>query len=89
MDVGDLPWYYYKKPTLEWYFEVRSTTTDSCFDWKTTEWGEWKYEYKIEYSLHHNYMYAKSMLEDFRLRHEPSYCDSWKWEYRATLRKIT
>lgn len=87
--ANDLPYHWDKEPALEWYFEVRSTTFDSWPDHAVVEWGEWGFEYKSPYSFHHGYKYAKSMLSQFRLGHENPICDNWKWEYRATLRKIT
>ena len=87
--ASDLKYYSNAPDQWEWYFEVRSTTNDSCLLGHPEEWGRWGYAYSIEYSPNHNYRYAKSMLKQYRLGHEPSVYSHWKWEYRATLRKFT
>lgn len=77
----DLQWYCKRvEPLAVWVFECRTK-------WFSDEWGEWKLEYDSEKDpCNPDYRWAKSTLEQFRLRHLPlDPEDSIRFEYRVRL----
>ena len=75
----DLQWYSKRpKATAIWVIESRTK-------WKDQDWGAWGIEFDSEHEpLRKNFRWAKSMLEQHRLRHDPD--DDWMiHEYRARL----
>lgn len=77
-EPDDLRYYSRNQEPKRWYFEYRSKCPES-------NWEKWQYEYSYQWSPINNYVFARQILEQFRLQHLPRYRGDIDFEYRARL----